>query len=218
MSERIDVKSEDGLWLKTYKTTLNGETKYIKTRAGVLWTSINLRCNPKSSAVRNNHRYTNCENRFKDFQEFAEWCQTQHGYMHKGDNGRYWQLDKDILSCGTALYSPNTCVFVPQRINLMFALNNKNRGDLPLGVTTCSKNQDVFIALGSDGKGNTKYLGRYQIPFNAHKAWQLHKANHITSVVGQSEIKDHTKLAKALLVIRDRILDDLANNNETVFN
>jgi hypothetical protein len=43
-------------------------------------------------------------------------------------------LDKDILYKGNKIYSPDTCVFVPQEINALFVKNDANRGDLPIGV------------------------------------------------------------------------------------
>ena len=37
-------------------------------------------------------------------------------------------LDKDIFCKGNKLYSRCTCIFVPQRINLLFTKSDKSRG------------------------------------------------------------------------------------------
>jgi hypothetical protein len=47
-----------------------------------------------------------------NFQNFAEWCQTQ-----KGMNFLDSQLDKDIKLKGNRTYSPDNCCFVPGHIN-----------------------------------------------------------------------------------------------------
>lgn len=44
------------------------------------------------------------------------------------------ELDKDILVKGNKIYSPTTCVFVPQRINTLFVKSNHIRGKFPIGV------------------------------------------------------------------------------------
>ena len=51
-------------------------------------------------------------------------------------NNEEMNLDKDILVKGNKIYSPNTCVFVPQRINSLFLKRNKSRGKYPIG-TSC---------------------------------------------------------------------------------
>lgn len=47
-----------------------------------------------------------------NFQTFTDWCLTQVGFDQDG-----WQLDKDILVQGNKEYGPETCCFVPARIN-----------------------------------------------------------------------------------------------------
>ena len=61
-----------------------------------------------------------------DFQNFAAWCQTQKGFMEPG-----WQLDKDIMVCGSKVYSPSTCCFVPGRINGLVIRTADIQGTLP---------------------------------------------------------------------------------------
>lgn len=49
-------------------------------------------------------------------------------------SGEKMNLDKDILIKGNKIYSPNTCILVPARINTLFVFNKNVRGDLLIGV------------------------------------------------------------------------------------
>ena len=44
------------------------------------------------------------------------------------------ELDKDILVKGNKIYSPDTCVFAPKRINVLIVCANRIRGEFPIGV------------------------------------------------------------------------------------
>ena len=50
-----------------------------------------------------------------------------------------WELDKDILVQGNKEYSPDTCCFVPQRINSLLTNTSASRGKYPVGVTFSKK-------------------------------------------------------------------------------
>ena len=59
---------------------------------------------------------TVCEE-WHNFQNFAGWFE---------DNYKEgFELDKDLLVKGNKIYSPETCCFVPQEINLIFMSNRK---------------------------------------------------------------------------------------------
>lgn len=53
------------------------------------------------------------------FQNFASWAESQVGFSCEK-----WQLDKDILVKGNKVYSPETCCFVPHRINSLIIKSN----------------------------------------------------------------------------------------------
>lgn len=46
-----------------------------------------------------------------------------------------YQLDKDILYLGNKIYSPETCVFVPNYLNSLLVDCGASRGNMPLGIT-----------------------------------------------------------------------------------
>ena len=44
------------------------------------------------------------------------------------------QLDKDIISPGNKIYSPDTCVFVEPKINKLIQGKKRKVSDFPIGV------------------------------------------------------------------------------------
>lgn len=61
-----------------------------------------------------------------------------------------WQLDKDLLYPRNKIYSKETCLFIPHKINSLLTFTNKNRGEHPLGVSFNGK----YVSVCSTGKGN----------------------------------------------------------------
>lgn len=59
-------------------------------------------------------------------------------------------LDKDILVKGNKIYSPQTCCFVPQKINSLIAFRKNISRGLPTGVT---KRNGKYIASSRDVNG-----------------------------------------------------------------
>lgn len=66
-----------------------------------------------------------------NFQNFAKWYHENY-YEVKGD---VMNLDKDILQPQSRIYSPDTCCFLPRRLNEIFHNLNKIRSNgLPVGI------------------------------------------------------------------------------------
>ena len=92
-----------------------------------------------------------------------------------------WQLDKDILLKRNKVYSPETCVIVPNELNCLIIKTDATRGNLPVGV---SKSGKKFMANLRAGKENRKstYLGTFDTPEEAFKAYKLAKEEYIKVV------------------------------------
>jgi hypothetical protein len=71
------------------------------------------------------------------------------------------QLDKDFLYPDNKLYSPDTCVFIDQRLNKFLTDRSALRGAHPLGV--CKHKDGGFVAACWDPfKGIKEYLGIFK--------------------------------------------------------
>jgi hypothetical protein len=112
------------------------------------------------------------------FSKFKAWMEQQDW---KGKH-----LDKDLLLEGNKLYSPETCVFVDQKVNNFITDAGAIRGELPVGVSW-HKRDCKYIARISDG-GKLKVVGYFDCPNEAHEAWR--KAKHEIALVLAKEQTD----------------------------
>lgn len=141
----------------------------------MLWGNLTSRCTEGTPAQKRDPCYLDCMNNFVSYDEFTEWCQDQYGYMNKNLNGRFWSLGKDILSHGNKIYSPETCMFVPQVINSVMVGNDQSRGEFPIGVHLLTKGNYIRYIAECKQKVGNGYLGSYLTPEEAHAAWQVAK-------------------------------------------
>lgn len=63
-----------------------------------------------------------------------------------------WELDKDVLIQGNKNYSPETCCFVPQKINSLLTNTGASRGKYPVGVTFSKKSCSFRATYSNSGK------------------------------------------------------------------
>lgn len=126
---------------------------------------------------------TICEE-WKCFEIFKQW----YDFNYYELEGEAVDLDKDILSKGTKIYSPQTCIFVPRKINSLFRSKPKNDG-LPKGIYKDYKKYRVKIKIN----GKSKELGGYNTLQEAQKVYLEAKQKLFIDLVEQykNEIPDY---------------------------
>ena len=119
------------------------------------------------------------------------------------------QLDKDILIKGNKVYSPETCVFVPNFINLLFIKRQKLRGAFPIGVNydKASKKYRAQLNIFKDGKKTRKNLGYFTTPEEAFNAYKRAKEDYIKKIADNYKDKIPAKLYQAMYSYRVDIDD-----------
>jgi hypothetical protein len=139
------------------------------------WKGIIERCHSeKYQESHPNYKSCSVDDRWHNYQIFAEWM--ENNYNPKTMQG--WDLDKDILKKGNKIYSPETCCFVPKEINGIFKSSKKQRGELPIGVTTrCNR----FIASCMIN-GRIKHIGTFNTVEQAFQAYKFEKEKEIRRV------------------------------------
>ena len=143
--------------------------------------------------------YIDCEasKEFHNFQNFGEW---------DGDNfyqieGEIMNLDKDILVKGNKIYSPDTCIYVPQRINKLFVKCNKSRGKYPIGTYLYRNGKYVaqcYLINPKTGKSKIKHLGIYSTQEKAFEIYKYYKECNIKEVADYYKEQISDKLYNAL--------------------
>jgi len=103
------------------------------------------------------------------YSKFKKWMLNQE---HAG-----LELDKDIITIGNKLYSPEHCCFVNRKLNtLLRSRPNNSLTGLPLGVSI-RPNGKFKARIGYNGK--TKALGDYTTVAEAQSAYNKKKAELI---------------------------------------
>lgn len=185
-------------------------------RAARLWFGIRRRCDPAGGYVKERPTYIGCTNAFASFDEFRAWAENQPGFYRKDRNGKWWQLDKDLIQPGCKSYSPSTCIFVPAKINSLLVACNATRGEWPLGVYLDTQ-RGRWKAQCSDGSGKSKHIGHFDCPTKAHRAWQKYKATLVMDfAMNDPEVALEPALKSALTKISESIMSDFAEGRETV--
>lgn len=101
------------------------------------------------------------------FMTFRAWMMSQDW------EGKH--LDKDILSRGNNIYSPETCRFVDGKLN-MFLTDRKNfRGEWPIGVYWNKSRRKFISQCQNPFTGKNEFLGAFICPNEAHEAWRKYK-------------------------------------------
>lgn len=181
-----------------YKTSnKHGTSKYYTT-----WKNLFTRCYgcDIKSKDRSYHDVEICDE-WHNFQNFAKWYEDNYYEV----NGEKMCLDKDILVKGNKMYSPDTCVFVPERINNIFINRSSKRGNTPMGVYYKMKLNKYESYTNMNGK--REYLGVYDTIEDAFNVVKQSKEKYIKEVADMYENKIPKNLYDAMYSYKIEITD-----------
>ena len=177
-----------------------------------IWQGMLKRCYSEKFQQRN-PAYKDCYvcEEWLLFSNFRSWMERQDW------EGK--ELDKDILTLSSNIYSKNTCTFIPKWLNIF--LSDNPEGTYLKGVIYKKKTDDMlneltkpFYARINDRLNNTRrFLGSFSTEKQAHKAWQLAK---IGIIIAYSKIDYlQTPVRESLKVLAGRIKEDVNNERPT---
>jgi len=98
------------------------------------------------------------------FSKFRSWMETQD-----------WQgkeIDKDLISKGNRIYSPEFCVFV-DRLTNSFIVNSEKSDSI--GAAICKKTHKFQVRCRNPFSGEREWLGLYHSANQAHEVWRKRK-------------------------------------------
>ena len=203
-----DIKSESGDWLMLVPKSWRNQ---VRTLSGMRWFGIRSRCSADYQEKYPTYRGVN--NGFKSFNEFVNWSKDEVGYEEFDSKGRYWVIDKDIISSTQGFhktYSPETCLLIPHSFNALVCSSKRKvkNTSLPLGVGIDHgrlrvKHAKFQIDYTKRPKDVNLYYG-YNI-YEAHKAYKLSRLNDFRLLSQWSKLIGHRKLERGINDISNRI-------------
>lgn len=170
-----------------------------------LWSKLLYRCYSESFHKKQpTYKCVRMADEWLVFSNFKKWMMSQDWF------GK--EIDKDILGKGSKVYSQETCMFVDHAINMFVVMPSSSTGNgLPFGVSF-DKSRGKYKAQVGMGTIRTKFLGSYDTPEQAHKAWQLAKWKY-----GQELLQQQTdpRIIQAMHAILHNLGEDWAAGCET---
>ena len=147
-----------------------------------IWHSMLTRCyDPKLHEKRSTYKDCKVEDYLLNFQHMATWIDDNY-YEIPGEK---MCLDKDILCKGNKVYSRDTCIFVPERINTLFTKRDNSRGNDPIGVSDLPSG--TYRVFCNNGYGKSVYLGVYLTKEEAFQVYKQYKEKVIKEVIDSYE-------------------------------
>ena len=141
-----------------------------------------------------------CEE-WKNYSIFRKWY--KENYYTIGNE--QMDLDKDILTKGNKVHSPDTCCIVPHGINTLFINGKKKRGNLPVGVYFDKDKVKYRAYMSCHGK--SVKLGTFEYPVDAFMVYKGYKETVIKNMAEQYRGLIPDKVYRAMLEWKIEIED-----------
>lgn len=129
--------------------------------------------------------YIGCEvcEEWLNLQNFGKWY--DENYYELGSEQMH--IDKDILIKNNKLYSPDTCIFVPNNINTLFTNCKTVRGEFPIGVSYNKQGLKHYKARISNNicEGKRYDIGNFYTPEEAFYAYKKEKERIIKQIADE---------------------------------
>lgn len=156
-------------------------------KASVTWRDMLRRC-----YYGNNKNYNNvkvCEE-WHNFQNFAEWYYDN----YKEFKDEVTELDKDILSHkNNKIYSPQTCCFIPQRLNAFMTNHQYNNKNGYIGVNIDNSSGRYRARIQDLKSGKKISLGSYKRAEDATSAYKKARKKQCEIIKNMCEYKWNIK-------------------------
>lgn len=149
----------------SYEVNING----ITTMAYDRWRNMIKRCYSEICCINDpSYNEATVDERWHCFQTFAEW------YYENGIHE--YHLDKDLLGNGVKIYSPETCIFIPQSVNIFLTNIRSNNKSGFIGVFWSNSDSAWLARIGLYGENKEKHLGSFKTAEEASEAYQKARA------------------------------------------
>lgn len=173
------MKKVCGIGINDSPYSVNWEEGGIRKRCPIYsaWKGMLRRTTSESKEFKT---YLNCSvtEDWLLFSNFLSWSD--------GKFKETFNLDKDLIVQGNQTYSPETCCFIPKRLNDLFKQNAVKSSEL-IGVrerqTSSGK---IYYEAYAKTSSAWVYLGTYGDALSAHREWQKHRICVLEDAIQQS--------------------------------
>jgi hypothetical protein len=123
-----------------------------------VWTQMLRRCYSEKS-LEYKKTYVGCGvcEEWRSFSAFLAWADDSSNGYREG-----YAIDKDIIKHGNKVYSPDACVFTPDRINTLFTKAGTLRGDTPIGVVRVRDSFRVCFGINGENINGGLYTDMHE--------------------------------------------------------
>lgn len=157
------------------------------------WSSMISRCySDQKLNARPTYKDCNVCKEWENYQEFSKWFDENYYTI----DGESISLDKDVILKNNKIYAPDKCLFLPRRINSLFAKSNKIRGECPIGV---HKFYGKYVAQCGNFHNRTTHLGLFETKDEAFFAYKAQKEKIIKQIANDYKEKIPEKVFNALM-------------------
>lgn len=184
-----------------YPAKANGKP----TKEYSIWKLMLRRCTTTLWETFPSYTGVTCSENFKSYSFFYEWYHRQVGSTDKDCDGKSWHLDKDLLVKGNKVYSEDTCLFLPPKINTLLPKCDASRGEFPIGVD--ARKRDNKFRVRCSTESGSKFLGDFSTKEEAFNAYKYFKEGHIKSLAEKYKEQIDERAYQALLNYRVEITD-----------
>lgn len=159
-------------------SSFNVDNKTVVKKSYTVWAHMIRRCYEVDTFLDKTYKGCSVCPEWLCFENYEVWYDTNY---KEG-----FEVDKDLKYLGNRVYSPETCTFIPSRINSMIgfktfnSVRKESNAELPVGVSY-HKRDNVYTAQCYDGDRLVS-LGYHESPDEAFSAYKEFKLKTIRSI------------------------------------
>lgn len=154
------------------------------------WYLMMKRCYcPKHHKIAPSYIGCSVSEEWHNFQNFASWYCRQKQYGQKG-----WELDKDILTQGNKVYSPENCCLLPKSINSTVAISRSTNSGLPVGIGIQNSKKNPYRV-----KLHGAHVGMYPTVEQAYTVYKSLKEEAVKEIASKWKDKLDVNVFEALM-------------------
>lgn len=160
------------------------------------WNSMLTRCyNKRYQSDKPSYEESKVAPEWHYFMAFRSWMEKQN-----------WQgkhLDKDLLVYGNKVYTPDTCCFIPNEINVALSTNKKRGYDkeLPTGIFFEKESGKYLVQMSKFGKN--KKIGRFKTLEEATLVYKNERESYVKQLADKYKLEIDEKAYLALVSYKE---------------